>query len=159
MTGHDLLYREKIREIIEPVIEAENMELIDVECLKMKTRWLLRIFIDKTGGVTVEDCSYISHQIGDLIDIYDVPPGPYTLEVSSPGLDRPLSRHKDFIKYKGSRVHVKLGEKFFGIKNFKGRLIDYVDENGKNIIVIDVDGKIYRVPKDLVAKANLEYEL
>jgi len=64
----------------------------------MKSRWLVRIYMDREeGGVTVDDCALISHQLGDLLDVHDVPPGPYTLEVSSPGLDRPLSRDKDFL--------------------------------------------------------------
>lgn len=151
-------YREKIRELIEPLIESENMELVDLECLKMKTRWLVRIYMDKDGGVTIDDCSEISKQAGDILDVHDVPPGPYTLEVSSPGLDRPLTRDKDFIKYRRHKVHIRTGEKLEGIKNFRGELIDYCDENGRKTLIVTVSGKIYHIPRDLVIKANLEYE-
>ena len=153
-----LPYQEKIRQLIEPVIESEDMEIIDVECLKMKFRWLVRIYIDKEGGVTVDDCSEISKQVGDILDVYDVLPGSYTLEVSSPGLDRPLTRDKDFIKYRGSTVRIKTGEKLDGVKNFHGKLNDYLDENGAKTLIVDVSGKIYRIPRDMVVKAHLVYE-
>ena len=158
MADNSITYREKIRELIEPVIESEGMEIVDLECLKMKFRWLVRIYIDKEGGVTIGDCSEISKQVGDILDVYDVLPGSYTLEVSSPGLDRPLTRDKDFIKYRGSTVRIKTGEKLDGVKNFHGILIDYLDENGRKTLIVDVSGKIYHIPRDLVVKAHLVYE-
>ncbi|MGD1152202.1 MAG: ribosome maturation factor RimP [Syntrophales bacterium] len=158
MADMSLPYQEKIRQLIEPVIESEDMEIIDVECLKMKFRWLVRIYIDKEGGVTVGDCSEISKQVGDILDVYDVLPGSYTLEVSSPGLDRPLTRDKDFIKYRGSTVRIKTGEKLDGVKNFHGKLNDYLDENGAKTLIVDVSGKTYRIPRDMVVKAHLVYE-
>ncbi len=118
-------YKEKIEQLILPVIEAENMELVDVECLKMKSRWLVRIYVDKEGGVTIDDCSNISRQVGDILDVHDTPPGSYTLEVSSPGLDRPLVRDVDFLKALGRMITVRLREKMEGSKNFQlaaGRL-------------------------------------
>ena len=151
-------YREEIQKLIEPVLESENMELIDIECLKMKTRWLIRIYMDKEGGVTIDDCAEISNQVGDILDVHDIPYGAYTLEVSSPGLDRPLTRDKDFIQYRGYKVHVKLAEKLEGIRNFQGTLVDYLDENDGKILLVDVSGKIYRIPKDLIIRARLEHE-
>ena len=158
MADNSLTYREKIRQLIEPVIESEGMEVVDVECLKMKFRWLVRIYIDKEGGVTIDDCSEISKQAGDILDVYDALPGSYTLEVSSPGLDRPLTRDKDFIKYRGSAVRIKTGEKLDGVKNFHGILNDYLDEDGRKTLIVDVSGKIYHIPRDLVVKAHLVYE-
>jgi len=151
-------YDEEIKQLIEPLLESENMEMIDLECLKMKSRWLVRIYIDKAEGVTINDCSEISNQAGDILDVHNVPPGPYTLEVSSPGLDRPLTRDKDFIKYRGHKVYIKVNEKLEGIKNFRGKLIDYLHENDRKTLIVDVAGKIYHIPRDLIAKANLEYE-
>ncbi|HUH65714.1 MAG TPA: ribosome maturation factor RimP [Syntrophales bacterium] len=158
MSDNTYTYREKIRGLIEPLIESEGMETVDIECLKMKYRWLVRIYIDKEGGVTVDDCAEISRQAGDILDVYDALPGSYTLEVSSPGLDRPLTRDKDFIKYRGSKVRIKTGEKIDGVKNFNGQLIDYLDENGKKNLIVDVSGKIYHIPREMVAKAHLIYE-
>ncbi|MGZ6223693.1 MAG: ribosome maturation factor RimP, partial [Syntrophales bacterium] len=139
-------------------IESEGMEIVDVECLKMKFRWLVRIYIDKEGGVTIDDCSEISKQVGDILDVYDVLPGSYTLEVSSPGLDRPLTRDKDFIKYRGSAVRIKTGEKLDGTKNFHGILIDYLEEDGRKTLIVDVSGKNFHILRDLVVKAHLVYE-
>jgi ribosome maturation factor RimP len=151
-------YRQRIIQIIEPMVSDEGMEIVDVECLRMKTRWLVRLYIDKEGGVTIDDCTNVSHEAGDLLDVYDIPPGPYTLEVSSPGLDRPLARDKDFIRYKGSKIRVRLTDKIEGIRNFRGTLEDFLEENGEKIIILDVDGRKYRIPKGSVAKAHLEYE-
>lgn len=158
MGEHATTYGEQIRQLVEPIVEYENMELIDIECLKMKSRWLVRIYIDKEGGVTVEDCSEVSKQVGDVLDVHDIPPGPYTLEVSSPGLDRPLVRDKDFLKYRGCQVHIRLTEKLEGAKNLRGKLIEYLDEGNEKIVVVDVSGKIFRIPKTSIVKARLEYE-
>jgi ribosome maturation factor RimP len=152
------VYRERIRQLVEPVIESEDMELIDVECLKMRSRWVVRIYMDKETGITLDNCCEISNQVGDILDIHEVLPGSYTLEVSSPGLDRPLVRDKDFIKYMGCKVHVRLTEKLEGIRNFRGKLVDFCEEKGKKVLVIDITGKTYRIPRDMVVKANIEYE-
>jgi ribosome maturation factor RimP len=151
-------YKEKIAQLVEPIIESEKMELVDLECLKMQSRWLVRLYIDKVGGVTLDDCTQISHQVGDFLDIHNIPPAPYTLEVSSPGLNRPLVKDLDFMRYQGHLVRIRLREKIEGIKNFRGRLIGFSEEEGKKFIVLDVEGKIFRIPKDALNKANLEYE-
>ncbi len=117
-------YREEIIGLVEPVIESEGLELVELECLRMKTRWLVRIFIDREGGATLDDCTAISHQVGDLLNVHDLPPGPYTLEVSSPGLDRPLTRDKDFEKYRGSKVRIRTREPIDGSRNFLGTLVE-----------------------------------
>ncbi len=152
-------YRERIWKIAEPALRAEGLELVEIECLRMKSRWLVRIYIDKPGGVTLDDCQAASNLMGDLLDLHDIPPGSYTLEVSSPGLDRPLVREEDFQKYKGSRVNIKTSEKIEGSRNFHGTLLDFADEGGGKALIVDVDGKIYRIPKDKVLKAHLAYEL
>ena len=151
-------YRERIIDLVEPVVESEGMELVDVECLRMKTRWLVRIFIDKEKGVTVDDCSDVSRQAGDLLDVHDIPPGPYTLEVSSPGLDRPLVRDRDFEKYRGSTVRVRLKEKLDGAQNLRGTLTDYRDGDGGKTIVLSVEGRDLSIPREMVSRARLEYE-
>jgi ribosome maturation factor RimP len=152
-------YREKMVALLEPVIESEGLELVELECLRGKNRWVVRIYIDKDGGVTVDDCAEISSQVGDLLTVHDIPPDPYTLEVSSPGLDRPLTRERDFIKYRGCNVKIRLAEEREGRKNFKGTLKDYVEDKGEKILVLDVEGTVYRIPRDIVVKANLQYEL
>ncbi|MEQ8161034.1 MAG: ribosome maturation factor RimP [Smithellaceae bacterium] len=147
--------KDKVRRLAEPVVVAEGMELIHVECLKMHTRWIVRLFLDKESGVTLDDCSVVSNQVGDIFDINDLIDGPYTLEVSSPGFDRPISRDQDFLKYRGSQVNVKTGSKIDGIKNFKGHLVDFIEDDGQKIIVMEVAGKNYRIPQAEIIKANL----
>ncbi|PKN39185.1 MAG: ribosome maturation factor RimP [Deltaproteobacteria bacterium HGW-Deltaproteobacteria-2] len=147
--------KEKIRQLAEPVVISEGMELIHVECIKMHTRWIIRLFLDKEGGINIDDCANVSNQLGDIFDIREVINGAYTLEVSSPGIDRPISRDQDFVKYKGSRVNIKTNVKVEGMKNFHGILSDYVEENGRKMVLIDISGKIYRIPQNDVSKANL----
>jgi ribosome maturation factor RimP len=147
--------KEKIRQLSEPVVASEGMELIHVECIKMHSRWIIRLFMDKEGGITLDDCANISNQLGDIFDIRDVIMGAYTLEVSSPGLDRPISRDQDFVKYRNSRVNIKTSEKIEGTKNFHGILLDYIEESGKKLVLIDIAGKVYRIPRQDVVKANL----
>jgi ribosome maturation factor RimP len=152
-------HEEQIRQLAEPLLASEGMELVLVECLKMQTRWLVRIYMDHEGGVTVDDCARISNQLGDLLDVHDVPPGPYTLEVSSPGLDRPLDRDQDFLKYRGSRIRLRLGERIEGRRNFSAELLDYEDDAGGKVLVVRADGKTFRIPRKAVNRVNLEYEL
>jgi ribosome maturation factor RimP len=152
-------HEEQIQQLAEPLVSSEGMELVLVECLKMQSRWLVRIYMDREGGVTVDDCAQISNQLGDLLDVHDVPPGPYTLEVSSPGLDRPLHRDQDFLKYRGSRVRLRLGEKIEGRRNFCALLLDYEDGGDGKVLVVQADGKTFRIPRKTVVKANIEYTI
>lgn len=152
-------YRERIIELIEPAVESEGLELVELECLRMKTRWLVRIFIDREGGATLDDCTAVSHQVGDLLNVHDLPPGPYTLEVSTPGLDRPLTRDKDFEKYLGAKVRIRTREPIEGSRNFLGAYVDYSTEGGRRIVTVDVDGRLVPIDRENIQKANLEYEL
>ncbi|MEA1971072.1 MAG: ribosome maturation factor RimP [Thermodesulfobacteriota bacterium] len=153
-------YREKIIELVEPVVESRQvgMELVDVECLRGKTRWMVRIYIDKEGGVSLDDCAMISGEVGDLLDVNETPPGSYSLEISSPGLDRPLARDKDFIRYTGHKVRIRVTEKIEGKKNFRGRLVEFIEKEGEKIVVINVEGKVYNIPRSMIVKTNLQYE-
>jgi ribosome maturation factor RimP len=151
-------YEEKIRGLAEAPIAAEGMELILAECLKMKTRWTVRLYIDKPGGVTIDDCSVISHLVGDILDVHDVPPGAYTLEVSSPGLNRPLARDRDFLKYRGRGIRVKTREKIEGSRNFCGILTDYLEVDGRKVLLLEVGGTSRTIPREAVLHAHLEYE-
>jgi len=147
--------KDRIRKLAEPVVVSEGMELIHVECIKMHTRWIIRLFLDKDGGITLDDCANISNQLGDIFDIREIINGSYTLEVSSPGIDRPISRDQDFVKYKGSKVNIKTNVKIEGVKNFHGILSDYVEENGRKMVFVDISGKIYRIPQQEITKSNL----
>ena len=153
-TLHDQLWN-----LLCPVIESHGMELIFLECLRMPSQWLVRIFLDKEGGINLDDCSIISPLAGDIMDVHEIPPGPYTLEVSSPGLDRPLFREQDFLKFKGAMIKIKTNRKIEGVKNFKGELLDYVQEEDGPYLVIRSGVKIHRIQRDAFDKANLDYEI
>jgi len=152
------MLQDSIRDLIEPLVESELMELVDIECQKMKTRWLIRLFIDKEGGVTLDDCQKISHVAGDSLDVHNVPTGPYILEVSSPGLNRRLTRDKDFLKFRGENVQIRTTDKIEGIRNFQGRLVEYIMENDGRIVVVEREGTLFRIPKEKIVKAHLEVE-
>lgn len=152
-------YRERILDLVTPAVEAEGLEIVELECLRMKTRWLVRIFIDREGGATLDDCTAVSHQVGDLLNVHDLPPGPYTLEVSTPGLDRPLTRDKDFETYLGSRVRIRTREPIEGSRNFLGTYVDYSTEGGRRIVTVEVDGRAVRIDRENIRKANLEYDI
>jgi len=154
----DFDVKEKIRQLAEPVVASEGMELIHVECIKMHTRWIIRLFLDKEGGIALDDCTSISNQLGDIFDIREIINGSYTLEVSSPGFDRPISRDEDFLKYKNSRVDIKTAVKIEGSKNFHGILLDYIEEGGRKFVLVEVSGKVYRIPRQDIIKANLADE-
>jgi len=151
-------HEETIWQLAEPLLEAAGLELILVECLRMKAGWTVRIYMDKEGGVTLDDCAVISDRLGDLLDVHDVPPGPYTLEVSSPGLDRPLYRDKDYLRYRGEKVNVRVEGKIDGRRHFRGELVDYVDEEGRKVLLVKVGDEVFRIPRTAVVKANLEYQ-
>lgn len=148
-------YEEDIRKLAEPVVESEGMELIHVECLRMKSRWIIRLYMDKPGGVTIDDCAAVSDQVGDILNVHDIPPGRYSIEVSSPGLDRPLSRDEDLLRFRGSQVQVRLLEKFEGKRNFVGILEDYLVDSTEKFLVIQESGQVYRIPKTMLAAARL----
>lgn len=151
-------YTKDIASIAEGVLRSEGMDLVLVECLRMKTRWLVRVFMDKEGGVTVEDCAWISQQLGDVLDVHDLPPGPYTLEVSSPGLDRPLVKAEDFLRFRGRRIDCRLRETFGGSRRLKGILLDHRSSGGREEVLVEVEGEPRLIPRELILKANLVYE-
>jgi ribosome maturation factor RimP len=145
---------EKVRRIVAPLAAQEGMELVDVE-MGGAGRQTLRIYIDKTGGVSLDDCSSISRATSAALDVEDPIDGAYDLEVSSPGLDRPLRTPEHFAKFVGQKVRVKT----FGPvaecenrKTFVGTLQGFSE--GK--VIVEVDGKVFHVPHEQVSKAKVE---
>lgn len=154
MDGESL--EEKIREIILPVIEYEGFELFDIKFLKGGKNSYLRIFIDKErGGVTLDDCQNISTQIGAILDVEDPIDRHYILEVSSPGLDRPLKKGGDFIRFKNRMIKLSTFEPLTGKKSFTGKIIDFKD----NVLLLDVNKKgIINIPYNQIKNARLEVD-
>ena len=120
-----------IKDMVQPVIDQFSLELMDIEYTKEGKERYLRIYIDKEGGVTIDDCVDVTRELNKLIDKTDPIKESYILEVSSPGLDRPLKTERDFEKYKGQAVEVKLYKPLNGIKLFEGSLEGRTEEKIK----------------------------
>jgi ribosome maturation factor RimP len=149
---------QKAREIAEPILALEGLELVDVEFVR-EHGWILRLYIDRPGGgVGLEDCTKGSRAVETALDVADLIEHPYSLEVSSPGLNRPLKKPEHFQKAQGKKVKVKtygpIGEP--PRKNFSGMLTGVDPET----VTVDVEGAgAFRIPMREIAKAHLELEL
>ncbi len=149
---------EKIAEevicLVETILEHEPCELVDVEYKKEAQGWVLRVLIDRDGGVTISDCRSLSRQLSDTLDVKEIVPYAYNLEVSSPGLNRPLKRDEDYMAAMGGTIALKTDRLIEGRKNFKGILVDYRD----NSIVLESEDSRWEIPVNAVKKANKEYD-
>ena len=130
------IYEQKTEELIMPLIEQHQFELVDVEYVKEGGNWYLRAYIDKPGGITVDDCELVSRALSDLLDEHDFIEDAYILEVSSPGLGRPLKKDKDFARSIGEEVDVKTFRAIQHQKDFTGILKAYEKEKS----VWELDG-------------------
>jgi len=147
---------DKIREIADRVGGSEGIEIVDVQLLGGGRARTLRIFIDKPDGVTHGDCEMISQQVGTILDVEDViPGGAYTLEVSSPGVERKLQTAKDFQRFVGQKVKVVLREPVESQKHWEGVLSDFADDV---LSVEPAPGRTIRIHRDQVERANLKFE-
>ncbi|MBI5099646.1 MAG: ribosome maturation factor RimP [Nitrospirae bacterium] len=148
--------KNKITEIITPVINAIGIELYDVEFSKMKSKGLLRVFIEKQDGVTIDDCERVSREIEAVLDVEDPIPFSYIIEVSSPGLDRPLKELNDFKRYSGKTVRVITHEPIDKQTFFIGKIIDVGDNEIS--FLLPKDRKVI-IPYKNISKARLEVEV
>ncbi len=149
------LITEKIREIAESAADELNLELVHVEMVGAAKNAVVRIFIDKPEGVSIDDCADMSRRVEAVLDAEDFIPTAYTLEVSSPGLERGLYNLKDFEKFTGERAKVKTTQPVGGQKNFSGRIVEV---KGEEIVFEDKTNGIVQFPYNTVAKANLEVD-
>ena len=142
------------KEIIEPVIEDMGMELIEATLLNKGGRLILYVAIDKEGGVTLDDCSAVSRKLSAVLDEEDVSTKRYDLEVSSPGINRPLTKIKHFKRFSGQKVKIKTKTAVDGSRNFTGEFV--ADKNG---VVVTVDNIKTRIPYENIKKANLKIDV
>ncbi len=146
---------DRLRQIATPVVEGLSYELVDLEWKHEGGGWILRLFVDGPGGISHEDCARVSRAVSAELDVADPIHVPYNLEVSSPGLNRPLRGERDFARFAGKEARIRtrhpVGE---NRRNFRGRLVGASE--GK--VQIEVDGQRFDIPVDDVEKANLEPE-
>ncbi len=118
---------EIVEELAQPIVEALSFELVDVEFIKEGSYWYLRVYIDKPGGIGIDDCQAVSEQLSDILDEKDPIKQSYILEVSSPG-ERPLKRERDYVRFRGEAVEVKLYQPLNGKKVYEGELLGLVED-------------------------------
>jgi ribosome maturation factor RimP len=160
---------EQLWNLVEPVVSGADLELVELQFSREPEGWVLRLFIDRPepprlpgeapaehevlGALSVshEDCERVSRDLSAALDVADVISHAYRLEVSSPGIDRPLRREKDFRRYSGQKAKVKTTEAVEGRRNFSGTIRGAHD----GVVDLEVEGRSYQVPIDAIAKANL----
>jgi ribosome maturation factor RimP len=146
--------QQEVRQVIEPILESQGFELVDLEYQRESQGWVLRIYLDREGGVSLDDCAGISHEVGAVLEVKDLIPSAYILEVSSPGLTRPLKKPEDFNKFRNQMVKIKLYEPLDGRRNFKGTLLGLEGDR----VRVEVEQRVYELPLQRIAKANLEID-
>jgi ribosome maturation factor RimP len=148
---------EKAREIVQPPIEGAGCELVDVEWKNEQGGWVLRVFVDRPGGITHEDCERVSRELSPVLDVHDVIPHAYSLEVSSPGLERPLRTVEPFRRFLGQRAKVRLRHGVAGRRNFTGTIV--AADGDAATFTLEVDGQEHVLPLGDLDKAQLQVDM
>ena len=143
--------RDQIEQLIEVPIESLGYELVGVEYIKNGQHTVLRIYIDAEQGIGIEDCERVSHQVSGILEVEEPIGSAYSLEISSPGFDRPLFKQRDFERFAGSEAKLSMRLPIQGRRNFKGLLHGFSDGD----ILIEVDGEVYELPLSKLSKARL----
>ena len=144
----------RLEDLLTSLLEQESAELVDLKFAKEGSRWVLRAFIDKEGGVTLDDCAYFSDRIGALIDESGLVEKSYVLEVASPGLDRVVKKEKDFKKFIGRAVKLRLKAPQNGRRKYEGRIKGYAE--GK--VLLDFEGGELVFEHARIDEVRLDYE-
>jgi ribosome maturation factor RimP len=145
------LIAQQVFEIAEPLCEAEGLELVFVEYQSEASGKVLRIIIDKPEGITLDDCTSVSRHLNDLLDVTLGDIGSYSLEVSSPGPERPIGKRSDFDRFQGKKVKIQTHQPINGQKNFTGLLAGTIDE----VVTLTIDDKTVAIPFSNINKARL----
>lgn len=124
-----------IEEMVLEITNPRNFEIVDIEYVKEAGEYYLRVYIDKEGGISLNDCEEVSRALSEVLDVKDPIKDNYFLEVSSPGLDRPLKKDKDFVRYAGRDVEIKLYKPMNGSKQFEGELVGLTGDNNIKVII------------------------
>lgn len=147
---------ERVRTVALPLIESQGMTLVDVEFRREARGWVLRLYLDRPEGVTLENCSEVSAQLSDLLDVEGLIEHPYSLEVSSAGLNRVLKTPQDFMRFAGRLARLETAAPIGGQRRFRGRLEGYREGM---VILRQAEGPPLLLPLEAIVKARLEVEL
>jgi ribosome maturation factor RimP len=153
----DVAIAERAREIIQPPIEAAGYELVDVHWKHEPGGWVLRVFVDGPDGISHSDCERVSREVSAVLDVNDPIAHAYNLEVSSPGLDRPLRAAEHFRRFIGEKARVRLKQGIGGRRNYTGIIVAADGASGR--VTIDVDGQEHQLPLADLDQANLQFDL
>jgi ribosome maturation factor RimP len=156
---------QRIKEIGEPIVAAEGLELLEVEYVREREGWILRLFIDRPGGaapgqgIGLDECTAVSRAVETALDVEDIVPQEYSLEVSSPGLNRPLTKPEHFKREVGKLVKVKTFGPLMGVDPPRKHFTGILKEAGGEAVTVEVEGAgSFIIPLKDIAKANLEFE-
>lgn len=141
----------RLEKLIAPLVEQESADLVDLSYAKEGSQWVLRVYLDKLAGITLEDCAYFSERIGSLIDSQNAVSSAYVLEVSSPGIDRLIKKEKDFQRFTGKAVKIMLKEPVSGRRNFSGVIENCAGE----IVIVKCEGMDFSFPLASIQEARL----
>jgi ribosome maturation factor RimP len=152
---------DQVEDLARPLVSSFGLELVEIEFKCEGRQMVLRVYIDKEGGVTLDDCATVSKELSAVLDVEDVIPGRYSLEVSSPGLNRPINKRSDYVRYTGRLVKIKTVDTIPDDagnmrKTFLGELLGL---DGDLIRLKLLEGQTASIPLESVAKANLEFEI
>ncbi len=145
---------QEIIKLVNPIIQRKNINLWDIEFKKEGPSYVLRIFLDKDGGIGITDCEEVSRELSDVLDERDPIPQEYMLEVSSAGLDRVIKYDEHFIKCQGKNVDVKLFASVDGVKEFTAKLVRHTED----CVVLEIDGSEKELPKNKISSIRLTVE-
>jgi len=146
-----ILLIDKLKAFLKPEVERLGYELVDLEYAGNNRSAVLRVFIDQEAGITLDDCEKVSNEVGAVLDVEDPIPGEYNLEISSPGLDRPLTEPEHFDRYRGERVKLRMEKSFVGRRRLTGLLEGMENDE----VVLNIDGEQHSVPFASVEMARL----
>lgn len=145
-----------VKKLIEPVVEEMGFELVEVEYLQAHGDWVLRLYVDKPGGITIGEITRVSREAGTILDVEDIIRGGYSMEVSSPGLDRPLVKPEHFTRAIGKSASIRTKTPVDGRKRFKGLIEGFSDGT---LTFVDTDSKSYKIEISNIDKARLTIDI
>jgi ribosome maturation factor RimP len=147
--------RDRVRQLAQQVIEGQGYELVEFELKGGGKHTVLKVFIDKPDGITHQDCELVSEQLGTVLDVEDLIPFSYTLEVSSPGLDRKLVKESDYTRFEGKLAKIQTRVPLNSQKTFRGRLRGL---QGDNVLLELPKGNLIEIPLDVIQESRLEFD-